>query len=186
DRRSRGHPLPKFLGECCKRGFVHAERPQAVPCEGHRHPAAVRGAGRGERPASPHAVDDPGEPGPALGRVTEGEESVPGRPRGGAGEQEVLDVVEVGHHWILSSMSEKACLSRSAFLISSAVTYGYSPYSRKLRHWCSRTNFMKAGALVFQSIGKPSRFSNTVLIPDCWKRAIASSVYLSKSVSKIP
>ena len=33
---------------------------------------------------------------------------------------------------IWSSMVENAALSRSAFLISSAVTYGYSPYSRKL------------------------------------------------------
>jgi hypothetical protein len=29
-------------------------------------------------------------------------------------------------------MFEKAAFSRNAFLISSAVTYGYSPYSRKL------------------------------------------------------
>ena len=36
-------------------------------------------------------------------------------------------------HCIWSSMSESAAFSRSAFLISSAVTYGYSPYSRKLR-----------------------------------------------------
>jgi|SRR5580698_8553268 hypothetical protein len=43
------------------------------------------------------------------------------------------------HHWcppeahiIWSSTSEKAFLSLRAFLISSAVTYGYSPYSRKL------------------------------------------------------
>ena len=41
-------------------------------------------------------------------------------------------------------MSENADLSRSAFLISSAVTYGYSPYSRKLGHWWSRTNLMNA------------------------------------------
>jgi hypothetical protein len=26
-------------------------------------------------------------------------------------------------------------------LTSSAVTYGYSPYSKKLGKWCSRTNF---------------------------------------------
>lgn len=32
----------------------------------------------------------------------------------------------------LKSMSENAALRRNAFLISSAVTYGYSPYSRKL------------------------------------------------------
>ena len=37
-------------------------------------------------------------------------------------------------HCIWSSISEKAFLSLRAFLISSAVTYGYSPYSRKLGH----------------------------------------------------
>ena len=55
-------------------------------------------------------------------------------------------------------MSENAAFNLSAFLISSALTYGYSPYSRKLGHWCSRTNLMNAGAFVFQSSGKPSRF----------------------------
>ena len=40
-----------------------------------------------------------------------------------------------------------------------ADTYGYSPYSRKLGHWCSRTNLTNAGAFVFQSVGNPSRFS---------------------------
>ena len=38
-------------------------------------------------------------------------------------------------------MVENASLSRSAFLTSSAVTYGYSPYFKKLGKWCSRTNF---------------------------------------------
>ena len=68
-------------------------------------------------------------------------------------------------HCIWSSMLENAAFNFSAFLISSALTYGYSPYSRKLGHWCSRTNLMNAGAFVFQSSGKPSRFSKTVLMP---------------------
>ena len=37
-------------------------------------------------------------------------------------------------HCIWSSMLENAAFSLSAFLISSALTYGYSPYSRKLGH----------------------------------------------------
>jgi len=41
---------------------------------------------------------------------------------------------------------ENACFSAGAFLISTPDTYGYSPYSRKLGHWCSRTNLMNAGA----------------------------------------
>src|SRR5215468_3265815 len=85
-----------------------------------------------------------------------------------------------------SSISDKAFLILNAFLISSALTYGYSPYSMKLGHWCSRTNLINASGFVFQSVGNPSRFSKTVLIPVFENRAIASSVYLSKSVSKIP
>jgi len=34
-------------------------------------------------------------------------------------------------------MSANAALSFRAFLISSAVTYGYSPYSKKLGHWAT-------------------------------------------------
>src|SRR6266540_1248273 len=84
----------------------------------------------------------------------------------------------------LSSISDKAFLIFKAFFISSAVTYGYSPYSIKLGHWWSLTNLMNASGFVFQSIGNPSRFSKTVLMPVFVKRAIASSVYLSKSLSK--
>ena len=40
--------------------------------------------------------------------------------------------------------------------------------------------------LVFQSAGNPSRFSNDVLRPIDEKMLTASSVYLSKSVSKTP
>jgi hypothetical protein len=54
-------------------------------------------------------------------------------------------------------MSEKAALRRNAFLFSSAVTYGYSPYSRKLGHWYSRTNITHAFGFSFQSSGKSSR-----------------------------
>ena len=40
----------------------------------------------------------------------------------------------VAFYCIKSSIPEKADLSFSAFLISSALTYGYSPYSKKLEH----------------------------------------------------
>ena len=55
---------------------------------------------------------------------------------------------------IRSSIPLKAALSLSAFLISSAVTYGYSPYSRKLGHWCSRTNLTNAGDVGLPVFGK--------------------------------
>src|SRR5277367_544422 len=72
-----------------------------------------------------------------------------------------------------SSMSAKAALSLSAFLTSSDVTYGYSPYSKKLGHWCSRKNLMTADRFVFQSSGHPSRFTNTVVTPVLTNRATA-------------
>jgi hypothetical protein len=40
-------------------------------------------------------------------------------------------------------MDAKASFRASAFLISVAETYGYSPYSRRLGHWCSRTNLSR-------------------------------------------
>ena len=62
-------------------------------------------------------------------------------------------------------MVDSALLTLSAFLTSSAVTYGYSPYSRKLGLWLSRKNLITAGRFVFQSSGQPSRFTNTVVMP---------------------
>src|SRR5437867_7455877 len=132
------------------------------------------------------------QPRPSSSSVAKRQDLVPVRNCRRPGQQDVLDVVELQHsrrfetHCIWSSMFSKAALRRSAFLISRAPTYGYSPYSRKLGHWCSRTNLTNAGALVFQSSGNPSRFSKTVLTPYFPKRATASSVYLSKSVSKMP
>ena len=41
--RAGHHALPELLGKRGERGLVHAERPQAVPGEGHRHPALARG-----------------------------------------------------------------------------------------------------------------------------------------------
>src|SRR5262249_16121129 len=115
--------------------------------------------------------------------------------RGRAGDQEVLNVLELQRgshrrirrrHCISSSTAEKACRRRSAFLISSLPTYGYSPYSMKLGRWWSRKNLVTAAMFVFQSSGKPSRFTNAVVMPVSTNSATASSRYLSKSVSKMP
>src|SRR5579862_6460215 len=76
-------------------------------------------------------------------------------------------------HCIWSSIVLSDCFTCSAFLISSAETNGYSPYSMKLGRWCSRTNLMNAGTFVFQSSGKPSRFSNAVFKPAFVKSATA-------------
>ena len=78
-------------------------------------------------------------------------------------------------------MVEKAALAFNAFLTSSAVTYGYSPYSKKLGKWCSRTNLTNQSGFSFQSSGNPSRLVNTVLMP-LWPNSwTASSVEVSVS-----
>src|SRR6476661_4203690 len=76
-------------------------------------------------------------------------------------------------------MVEKAALSFSAFLTSSAVTQGYSPYSKKLGKWCSRTNVTNESRFSFPSSRKPSRLVNTVLMPLWPNNCTASSVYSS-------
>src|SRR5262249_10099577 len=132
-------------------------------------------------------------PGPAPGGIPKRQKLIPASEGRRTSQKNVLDVIEFEHdsslsadHCIWSSISPKAAFSLSAFLISSALTYGYSPYSIKLVRWCSRTNLMTARAFVLQSSGKPSRFSKTVSTPVEVKMAMASSEYLSKSVSKIP
>src|SRR3954451_2750356 len=194
-----GHALSKFLGEGGERRLVDPQRPQSVPGERHGDPASfpVHRCHDGLRRRN--FVDESGKPGSPLCRLTERKEFVASRERRNARQQNVLDIVEFQHallvprpappglsYCIWSSMVDMALFTFSAFLISSAVTYGYSPYSRKLERWCSRTNLTNAGAFVFQSIGNPSRFSKTVLTPVCVKSCMASSVYLSKSVSNIP
>jgi hypothetical protein len=41
--RARDHALLELFGERGQRSLIHAERAQAVPGEGHRHPAIVFG-----------------------------------------------------------------------------------------------------------------------------------------------
>src|SRR5438132_12495135 len=139
-----------------------------------------------------HLFKNRRQPRPSSSSVAKQQELVPARNCGRTGQENVLNVVELEltalhvNYCIWSSASENAAFNLSAFLISRALTYGYSPYSRKVGHGCSRTSLTSAGAFVFQSSGSPSRFSKTVLMPYFEKRATASSVYLSKSVSKMP
>ena len=64
---------------------------------------------------------------------------------------------------IWSSMSENADFSFSAFLISSDVTYGYSPYSRKLGCWCARTKATLSPSKSAASAGRASPSREMVL-----------------------
>ena len=135
DVRAGRHALAELVGKGGQRLLGHAERAQAVPGERQRDPA-IRAVHRGARVRGRlHLVQQLGQPRPAARGGVERQELVAPGDRRRAGQQDVLDVVELEHrrgHCIWSSMSEKAAFSRSAFLISSAVTYGYSPYSRKL------------------------------------------------------
>ena len=87
-----------------------------------------------------HRFQDCRQPGPSTRGVAKRKEFVSAGERRRARQQDVLDVVEFKHgmrlavHCIWSSMFENAALSFRAFLISSALTKGYSPYSRKLGH----------------------------------------------------
>ena len=124
DRGTPCHTFPERVREAGQRLLVDAECPQSGPGEGQRDPTVgfvhgglgVRGRG--------HLLQQFGEPGPSARRGVEGQELVaPGDGRC-AGQQDVLDVVELEHgrYCIWSSMVEKADLRRRAFLISSAVT----------------------------------------------------------------
>src|SRR6478752_7036583 len=186
DVRAGCHSFAELVGKGGKRLLGHAERAKAIPRERQRDPA-IRAIHTGLRIRRRlHLVKQLGQPRPATCGGVERQELVAPGDRRRAGQQDVLDVVELEHYCIWSSMSENAAFSRSAFLISSAVAYGYSPYSRKLGHWCSRTNLMNASGFSFQSSGKPSRLVKTVVIPVWLNSWTASSVYLSKSVSKMP
>src|SRR5262245_39726428 len=186
------HPLFELVGKRRQRRLLHTQGTQAVPCKSNGDPALIlldRILGLRGRLRS---LENCREPSPTPSGIPKRQKLVPASEGRRTSQKNVLDVIEFEHdllsadHCIWSSISPKAAFSLSAFLISSALTYGYSPYSRKLGRWCSRTNLMKAGAFVFQSCGKPSRFSKTVSTPDAVKIAMASSVYLSKSVSKMP
>ena len=137
--RAGDHSLPELLGKRGQRSFVHAQCAQAVPGEGHRHPAFVLVDRSLHRRGRLHLVCNRRQPGPSARGVAKRKEFVSPRECRRARQQDVLDVVEFKHamplvvdHCIWSSMLEKAALSISAFLISSALTKGYSPYSRKL------------------------------------------------------
>src|SRR5215218_2568402 len=200
--RTRGESLAKLLGKGRERRVVDAYRTEAVVREGDGDPACVgRRCADGRDRAD--LVDHSSQPPPAGVGILERQELVPRGQRRRARHQEMLQVVEVelagrassglgadrcrrGGHCDSSSRSEKAWRMRRAFFTSCADTKGYSPYSRKLGWWWSRTNLTKAGAFVFQSSGNPSSFVKIVVMPVALNSAIASSVYLSKSVSKIP
>jgi hypothetical protein len=96
----------------------------------------------------------------------------------------------------LIELFREGLLNLSAVLISPAVTYGYSRYSRKLG-----TNLINAGALVFQSFRKPLELfkdgidtglcekSNSVfgvLVEVCVKDPLVHEVFVAADVKQNP
>src|SRR5439155_4941663 len=137
--RAGDHALPEFLWERAQRGVIYTQRAQAIPCECHRDPAFVLVDGLAHRLRGMHLFQNRRQPRPSACGVSKREKFIASCEGRRAGEQNVLNIVELEHtlvapldHCIWSSILENAVLSLSAFLISSALTYGYSPYSRKL------------------------------------------------------
>ena len=141
--RACRHPLPELVGERRERCVVDADGAKSVPREGDRDPPRIGRVGA-DRRRRPHLVDQPRQPRLAGRRTVEVQELVPRGERRRARHEEMLDVVQleaVGHrashartfaYCDSSSIEVNASRIRNAFLISRAVTNGYSPYSRKL------------------------------------------------------
>ena len=132
--RAGDHALLELFRERGQRSLVHAKCPQAVPGEGHRHPAIVLIDRSPHLRGRLHLFQDRRQPCPSARGVAKREKLVSSRERGSAGQQDVLNVVEFKHdcigvpacatgiYCIWSSMFENAALSLRAFLISSALT----------------------------------------------------------------
>ena len=112
--------------------------------------------------------------------------------RRGAGQQDVLDVVELKHsmaargHCIWSSMFENDAFSLQRFLDLVGAHERIFAVFEETRALVLAHELDEGRRVRLPVFGKPSRFSKTVLMPVAPKSATASSVYLSKSVSKMP
>ncbi len=105
DGRPRDHALPERVRERGQRILGNAESAQTVPGERHRHPAVRRVHGGVHLGRRLHQLGQRGQPGPPAGGGVEGQELVaPGDGRG-AGQQDVLDIVEFEH----VTASDRAC-----------------------------------------------------------------------------
>src|SRR5260370_10686877 len=136
--RPGNHALLELFGERGQRALIGAKCAQAVPGEGHRHPALIFFDRSHDFRGRLRLFTNHRQPGPSARGVAKRQKFVSSRERGSPSQQDVLDVfvfkhsTSCGDHCIWSSMFEKAAFTLSAFLISSELTYGYSPYSRKL------------------------------------------------------
>ena len=91
--------------------------------------------------------------------------------------QHSLHLIEHGRHGALDPQSFLDLIGGRIRVFRILQEAGALMFPEKLVH---------AGTLPCQFSGNPSRFVNTVVMPVEAKSATASSMYLSKSVSKMP
>jgi hypothetical protein len=77
--------------------LVHAQRAQAIPSEGDRHPALVLVNRRPHRGSGLHGVLDCGKPSTAAGAFAKRKKFITPRERRRSRQQDVLNVVELEH-----------------------------------------------------------------------------------------
>ena len=95
--RPRRHALLELLGKRGKRGLIQSKRAKPVPGEGRRHPALVLIDAAAHRRGRVNLLLDCRHPGAAARSITKRQKLVACRQRRGAGQQQVLDVVEFEH-----------------------------------------------------------------------------------------
>jgi hypothetical protein len=110
DARACCHAFPELVGEGGKGLLGHAERAKAIPRERQRNPAIRplhRGLHIGRRL---HLVEQLGQPSATTCGRIERQKFVASRDRRGAGQQDVLDVVELEHRYCLPFVHAHAAI----------------------------------------------------------------------------
>src|SRR3954454_15904864 len=122
--RAGNHALLELFGERGERALIDTECAQAVPGEGHRHPALVFFDRSQDFRGRLRFLTNRGQPGPTTRGVAKRKKFISPRERGRPSQQDMLDVVIFKHgasrgwdHCIWSSMFERFALTLSAFLI---------------------------------------------------------------------
>ena len=95
--RPRRHALLELLRKRGERSLVQSERAQAVPGESGCHPTLVLVDAGAHRRRGMNGLFDRRHPGAPAGSVAKRQKFVAGRERRGAGQQQVLNVVEFEH-----------------------------------------------------------------------------------------
>ena len=95
--RAGDHALLELFGERGQRSLIHAKRAQAVPGEGHRHPAFVVFDRSHDFRGRLHLFKNRRQPCPSARGVAKRKKFVSSRERGRPSQQDVLDVFVFKH-----------------------------------------------------------------------------------------